>query len=472
MEKRLKRILSVCILMVMSFTTICGCAGSAKYQKSTALDTAEEVSLTIAGSLKDFKALETVIQKFMEVYPNCNVQYEYIQDYNEMLGKRLTSEEDRVDLFMTDNIQSNSDFYPYALDLFSYNDKLNLSETYEGLINNYVLQDSTDKKELYAIPVGGEMRGMYVNKTLLNSTGIDTPKNRDEFLLACKTLKDKGYIPIQSNPGTFAQQLIYPLVAHTIAEADDHEAVYNMINNCDEGTAEYFREPLQFLYDITAAGYYEYKYVENEYGTFTKGNNEDSLQSFIGIVVADDGTFTSVPENGKAAFMTGANSMQSLLDKTIQDYHSDMEYEFILAPTGENGGYAHMSPAKAIAINKNSSHIDWSLEFLNFLFNEKNNKEFAEEYNIIPNTKDALQIISKKYDIPVDEITQPEDVTFDYGFYGIIVKPMVSISKANNPKYMKDAGDGKMVMYDFEYYMDELKTLIKEEREGGEDAVE
>ena len=169
------------------------CGSNTKSQKKNPnLDTSETVNLKVAGSLKDYKALEIVGQKFTELYPNCTIEYEYLQDYGDTLLKRLDSEEDKIDLFSTGNITMDSERRPYALDLNAQTDKLDLSE----------------------------VRGLYVNKTILAKCGLEVPTNREELLEACSVLKENGYIPFQANPGNFGQQLIYPYVASMIANAD------------------------------------------------------------------------------------------------------------------------------------------------------------------------------------------------------------------------------------------------------------
>ena len=244
-----------------------GCSSTPKYQVNSQLDTSKQITLKIAGSSADFKAMETMTQKFTEIYPNCKVEYEYLQDYQETLFKRLDVQNNSVDMFVTDNIQKTSANYPYALELFSHSDKLDLSNTSQELLDNYKLTDS-DTDEIYAVAMGIEVRGLYVNKTLLDSLGLKIPENREEFLDSCRVLSEHG--------------------------------------------------------------------------------------------------------------------------------------------------------------------------------------------------SNAVDYVKKEYNISLDKISQPDDVTFDYGFYSLIVSKITDIAKSNNPKYMKDNG----TMYDFEHYMDQLKTSFEQQRQG------
>lgn len=107
---------------------------------------------------------------------------------------------------------------------------MDLSGTYEGLIQNFTVKEE-DSSHLYAVPFGAEVRGMYVNTTLLTSLNIEVPTNREEFLEACKKLKEAGYVPIQGNPGATPQQLFYPSICNSIANADNYKELHNKINN-------------------------------------------------------------------------------------------------------------------------------------------------------------------------------------------------------------------------------------------------
>lgn len=436
-----------------------GCG--AKYEaRNGNLDTYKDVVITVAGAWTDFKALDVIGQEFSKVFPNCTVEYEYLQNYVDTSVKRLGSQGDNIDLFMTDNIQEDSPYIPYALELTGQSDKLDLSQTFEGMIKNFTISGSN---ELYAVPIGSKVRGMFVNKTLLDKFGISMPTNKDELLAAAKTLADEGYIPFHGNPGLFAQQLAYPAVANVIAHAEDYEATYDMVNSCDEEAAELFREPLEFLYTIMENKYYNYKYVENELNMFVNTDDHYLATDFLGIKDDGNGNAT-VDEVGTVAFMPAAASLQTVMATTKEDYHSNVEYEFVLAPITDEGGVAYLSPGKGIAVNKNSDDLDWALEFMNFFFTEQYNKEFAEASNLLPNTSDAVEYAAEAFGVPKEQICELGEVTFDYGFYGMIVVPMTDIVKGNNPKYMKDDGKGNLSLYDFEHYMDLLKSAFATQR--------
>ena len=97
---------------------------------------------------------------------------------------------------------------------------------------------------------------------------------------------------------------------------------------------------------------------------------------------------------------------------------------------------------------------------MNYLFTPENNKLFAEEDHITPNTADAFDQIKEKFDVSEDHISQLGSVTFNYSFYDNINDTLTEISKANNPKYMIDNGDGTYAMYPLDYYMENLENRL------------
>ncbi len=438
-------------------------AGCAKNQRTEESVPTEKVVLTVAGGWPECRALDIAAGKFMEEYPNCTVSYEYLQDYYPSLEKRMDGAS-AVDLFFTTNIQDGSAMLPYALDLNSCED-LDLSHTFKGLIDNFSFRESGagEEKKLYAIPLGAELRGLYVNKTLLDSLNLEVPTNQASLLEACQVLKDNGYIPFHGNPGEFSQTLLYPWICNLIANAADPQATYTRVNTRQPGVSELFREPYAFLYQLVENDYYDYKTAQNEQGLFVENSDEYYARYFLNILEQEDGTPAKVDDVGQIAFMPAPMSLQGLLEKTKEDYHSEIEYVFMLTPVGEDGGYAYISPAHGIAANQNSANVDWSIRFLDFLFQPENNTLFTEAFHVIPNTEKAFSYVKTLYDVPENRISELGQVTFDYGFYDLILQSMVDLSKANNPKYMQDDGNGNLSLYSLDHYMEGLENSLQQQ---------
>lgn len=457
----MKKLLALPVLLLLSFLLLSGCQSSVAPVSSTLEN---PVTLTLAGMWEEFRAMEEIGTLFRQKYPNCQLNYEYLQNYSELLPKRLEKGADAVDLFITPNIQSGSPYLPYALELFSHSDQLDLSDTFDGLVENFVYKnpDSNAARALYAIPIGAELRGMYVNKTLLNTLGLSVPTNWETFLSACQTLLDNGYIPLQCDPGRMGQTLFYPSVCNGIVNAERYDEMYARVNRCQEGVSELFRAQMEKMYTLVQKGYYNYKRMETT-GYFLDASDEASVRYFLNIV-DKNGQYEKKDDVGQVAFMPNVMSLGRTMEKGKADYHSKIDYAFILSPVGDEGGYAYMSPANGIAINQNANHVDWALKFLNFFFERENNLAFAKLHNVTPNTRDAFDQIKKTFDIPENRISHLGKATFDYAFYSVIANSLQEVAKGNNPKYMIDNGDGTYRMHPLEDYMQSMEARFAQYR--------
>lgn len=463
----MKKFAALLLGLIMVLGAFAGCEST----ENPPVPEGDPVSLTIVGPWEDCTAVEVIGREFNKKYPNCTVEYEYLQNFVGNIPVRL-EQNNEIDLFFASNI---SELTQYLVD-FKTAEGLDLSGTFEGLIENAsTVEDGVSR--LYSIPLGAEMRGMYVNKTLLDSLGIAVPTNQETLLKACAELKANGYIPINANPGTFGQHLLYPWVCNIIANADNYEEAHAKVEARGEGVSEMFEEPFEFLYNLVENGYYNYKYVENEYGLFTDASDEAVARDFLNVLKSGDG-YAFGGDAGRVAFLTGALSLNGVLEKTKSDYHSEIEYEFIPAPVGKDGGFVYLSPARTIAANKNSANLEWSIKFLNFLFTPEYNEIFSESFNVMPNTKNAFSYISSLYTVSESHISHVGQVTFGYKFYDIIKNNLVELSKANNVysknsdgtlKYMvadengkyTDSAGNRYSLHTFEYYMNELEKSLR-----------
>jgi ABC-type glycerol-3-phosphate transport system substrate-binding protein len=452
MKSRTIAFLSACLFCL---TALPGCSQNKDaYQVNNSLLSEDSTVITIGGSSEDFQALENVINGFEKIYPNCQVNYEFIANYDKAMPTKLAADQDKVDIFMTKNIQKTSAFYDYALELYSQGSKLSLAHTFPGFTKNFEILGQ-DTKELYSVPLGGEIRGMYVNKGLLKEQNLSVPTNLTEFYSCCKDLLANGYLPCQSNPSGFGTNLLYPYISNLIANSSDYQKTYDLVNSCDDSAYLLFQKPYEIAYELVKEGYYNYNYAEKNLKHFTDGKDFTTELSFLNLVAQTDGTYAEGPEKARCAFMPGVFTLNQYMEKIKNDYHSTVDFDFILSPVGEKGGYGYLSPASGIAINKKSDRIDWDLEFFNYLFTPEVNKEFASIQNIIPNTTDAFAYVTSLFSASTDRICELGQVTFDYVFYDLIKNSLIPVTKANNPKYMVNSGEA---MYPFDYYFSDTSN--------------
>lgn len=220
------------------------------------------------------------------------------------------------------------------------------------------------------------------------------------------------------------------------------------------------REPFEFMYTLIENDYYNYKRSQTEFNLYVDTTDVAYARDFFNICQNGE-AWEKKDDVGRVAFMPSAMSIRSTIDKIKDDYHSAIEYVFEPAPIGRDGGFAYLSPAHGIAVNKGSANLEWSERFISFLFAPENNKLFAEQFNIIPNTKEAFDYISSLFSIPGERISHLGQVTFNYGFYEAVTKTLLDVSKANNPKYMQTGEDGSVSLYPLDYYMNELRESLK-----------
>ena len=152
-------------------------------------------------------------------------------------------------------------------------------------------------------------------------------------------------------------------------------------------------------------------------------------------------------------------SLLSTVEKAKDDYHSGIEYIFMPAPVGPDGGFAYLSPARGIAANKASEDVDWAVKFLDFLFTPKTTS-FRRVLQLIPQHQRGFLLHRHLYNIPDDHICHLGQVTFSYPFYTVIKDSITEVSKSNNPKYMQTAEDGSVSLYPLDYYLTKLEESV------------
>ncbi len=298
--------------------------------------------------------------------------------------------------------------------------------------------------------MGGETRGVFVNKTLLKKYDLSVPENYTEFLNCCEILKNAGLTPIQGAPNKAAYGLGLAPAANAIVH---NEEAFLSMKEAKVGTCKYFEDTLNKIYSLATNRFFDYKAIE-EQGYFVDTSELGQAQSFLGIQI-DKTTFeVNKPENnyGNVAFFPYISSTETVIQELIDEYQLDTEFEFICSPLNEEGTNrpVYITPYYGICANKNSEELIWIREFVNFLFQEKNNKLYAENASIIPNTTDALQYVSNKYDVDADtDVTLCGQIRFsdEYNGYSPIASALTETFKCSAQKYMINLNcdaDGKI----------------------------
>ncbi len=253
MRKWLSVILSICILALL--LTACG----KKPKEETAagfkpsLDTGTSCSITVAGSYDNFEALEAEFDKFNEIYPNVQLSYVKLDDYNNVLGTVLEGK-DKPNIFFSYTWMAGNEKYDSVTSLMEdLSDpalKLNLDCIRPGLIN----RDAEGHVRM--VPVFSRSYGMLVNKTLFEKEGLSVPSTWTELMAVCEAFRGKGYAsPMMGyslkSSSCFMNTVAYPLFVATLAK---NKEALTLANNLDPAAGENMRPALEAMEHLIQNG--------------------------------------------------------------------------------------------------------------------------------------------------------------------------------------------------------------------------
>lgn len=330
-------------------TAASGSAAAVEQGFTPRLDTEAEVNLEVSGFLGNFEALDQVVNAFNEYYPNVTINYE--QNSGSKMAEYFRNNP-YVDIVMTDD---NNFRYADWTDYYVKDQVADLSaeDIDTSAVQPELLDACTFDGKLLRLPIGMNLSGMVVNKTLLEKEGLSVPTNWQEFLDVCAALKEKGYTPIQG-----AQTMVYSDLVYNMGmvEFGTDSTKVDALNNGDDAaveTAEAAYDRLETLLDL---GYTD-PAVNAEY---PDDNYDGAILKFF---------------EGDVPFWVCNSEKYSGMKKReskSETYSaSPFEYQFMYVPVGDNGAYEFVEPWFGFSINKNSDAYDYAVEFLRFLAQEE-----------------------------------------------------------------------------------------------------
>lgn len=320
------------------------------------LDTEKSVSLETAGCLGNFEALDQVINAFNEYYPNVTITYE--QNDMQALADYLKNNS-YVDFFMTSdaNVRSKD-----QENLYVYDNCLNLAEQDidTSSIDPELIKAGTVDGKLVRLPLARLMCGLTVNKTLLEKEGLEIPQTYEEFLSVCKTLKAKGYTPIQSSKFHACSDLVLPMAMSILGNSKELTA---KIQNGDTSYADSLIPVYEKLDELLQNGYISSKVND----TYPDDNYDGAILKFF--------------EGDVPFWVTTTESFGGMKKRESKSeaFSADpFEYEFINAPLGDDGSYDYEEPWYGFSVNKDSEELDYAVEFMKFLAQTEEMNKLAE----------------------------------------------------------------------------------------------
>ncbi len=385
---------TACILLVMLMLTGMTAYGSQEQEDfRPALDTSADCRINIAGGYDNFEALEEEFDRFNEYYPNVELTYTKIDDYNNMVGMVLSGN-DAPDIYVNYSWMYGREQYKssieYAEDLADPALGLNL----DCIRGNIIL--NTDDGKLPMVPVFSNTYGMLVNNDRFEKEGLSVPSTYEEMVEVCDAFREKGYenpmmgFSREETTSLFTVS-IYPFFCGTVAH--DAEAV-KKLNALEPSAGEYMRPSLEKILQFLSDGC-----VDLDACAEIENNYDAVILRFF------EGDVPMMICSGDA--VSGTKKRESRSEAFIANPFS---YSFAPVPMSDEGANFLDMPNLQFSVNKDGQNLDMANEFMRFLITPRELNEMAQNKGLMSPTKDLS--FDSKYaafgTVPESRILSPE----------------------------------------------------------------
>ena len=359
------------------------------------LDPDTSCEITVVGSYSNFEALEAEFDRFNEFYPDVELSYVKPDDYNNLLGTILESENAPNIFFSYQWMCGNEKYqqvYDHMEDLSDPGLGLDLDCLRPGLLN----LDADGR--LLMVPIFARNYGMLVNNDLFAKEGLQVPTTWDELLAVCETFISKGCIsPMMgystASSGCLMNILVYPEV---VAALSGNPEALQAANEMDPSAGEYMRPALESMMQLIGNGYINLE----ECNKISDNYTQVILRFFEGDVPMMICTGDTVSGTGKRESQSEAFSK------------APFTYSFTPVPLSEAGGYFIDSPSIQFSVNKTCDNLDMTNEFMRFLVTRQELNEMASVKRLVTPTSDLSfdAVYAPFGQVPAERILSPEVV--------------------------------------------------------------
>ena len=383
--------------MAVSFSA-CGSTSEESAEFSPSLSTDTTCSIKVAGSYSNFESLESEFERFYEYYPNVSLNYVYLDDYDNTITSALISDE-APDIYVTATwMLDDAKMKPVFDNAEILSDpalNINLDCIRKGA------RWTMENGDVIMLPIFTRSYGMLVNMDLFEKNGLEVPENYSELVDACDKLRAAGYeTPIMGANGTTVAGMYYAFAFpffcdNVINNPDSVEA----LNSMDPSAGEMMRPALEMIQTFVDEGYLNpalcSEEIEDDYNAVIMRFFEGDVPMMLGSGDMVSGTLKR--ESKSEAFQA-----------------EPFNYRFFVVPIGDDGGYFLDSVNLFFSVNKNSSNLDMTNEFIRFLMREKE----------LGNMAAIKRLITPTNDFSLDEVYSslegfPEDRSFNYQETGL-----------------------------------------------------
>ncbi len=360
------------ILMVLGLAA-CGSSNETTEPEVFApkLDTTKSCKISVVGTYSNFEALEAEFDRFKVFYPNVELSYTKIDDYNNMIATVLEGNDAPNIFFSFHSMIGNPKYdsvYAQMENLADESLGLNLNIIRPGLLN----RDSEGR--VLELPVFSTSYGMLINEDLFEKEGLNVPTTLQELLDVCAAFREKGYAsPMMGysvkSSGCLMNTVVYPIFAGALAE---HPEAVSLANKGDPAAGEYLRPALEMLKQLI-----DTRCIDLEKCNEISDNYTQVILRFF------QGDVPMMICTGDTVSGTGKRESQS---EAFQAH--PFTYSFMPIPTTDKGGYYLDSSSVQFSVNKNCDNLDMTNEFIRFLATKTELNQMASVKRLITTTTD------------------------------------------------------------------------------------
>ncbi len=359
-----------------------------------ALDTSVSCHIRIAGSYNNFEALEAEFDRFNDYYPNVELMFTKIDDYNNMIGTVLNGN-DAPDIYVNYSWMYGREQYKSSIAHAE-----NLADSALGLdldcIRSNILLN-TDDGTLPMVPVFSNTYGMLVNNSLFEKEGLRVPTTYQELIAVCNAFHQKGYEnPVMGYSKQETTSLftvaIYPYFCGTVAH--NAEAV-KKLNSLDASAGEYTRPSLEKIVQFVNDSH-----INLDACAKIRNNYDAVILRFF------EGDVPMMACSGDT--VSGTKKRESRSEAFIAKPFS---YTFVPDPMSDEGSiFLDMSNLQ-FSVNKDSKNLEMANEFMRFLVTPQELNEMAQNKGLMSPTKDLSfnSMYAAFGAVPESQILSPEE---------------------------------------------------------------
>ena len=390
----------ICVLLAGLLTLGLAACGQEKQETAAgegfqpAMDTSTKCNITVAGSYDNFEALEAEFDRFNAYYPEVELVFTKVDDYNNMIGTVLDGN-DAPDIYVNYSWMYGRDQYKASIDHAEDLSDSALGLDLDCIRSNIIL--NTDDGTLPMVPVFANTYGMLVNSDLFEKEALKVPTTYQELVDVCKAFREKGYEnPMMGFSNDELTSLFtltaYPFFCGTVA--DDAEAV-EKLNALDPSAGEYMRPTLEKIVQFLGDGCVDLDAcaaIENNYDAVILRFFEGDVPMMI--CSGDAVSGTKKRESRSEAFTA-----------------SPFTYTFAPVPMTDEGANFLDMPNLQFSVNKESPDLDMANEFMRFLITSDELNTMAQNKGLMSPTKDLSfnGMYAAFGDVPESRILSPEE---------------------------------------------------------------